>query len=258
MSVASDAREQLVAAKINELNKKNLVAERPRADVSYADVRVTYTSKTGSRKEAWVEVKMNHTDNLGNVRVSWDGTKWVTSEKGGITPLKKFMTDLLNTGQGKSAADRFLNDLAKFIGKNGKNDIVVPTTLGGLLLPNAVSHAQMQSFLKTKGTQYFIDVSGVNLGKLVTAHYNEGKSRPVSYMQAADDFYLLGDLDELNLKRIHPGIPKLKGVGSFKMRVGMRTKYYELQPEIKITNMGSSQYSLTGGSGKKNPFEGLN
>lgn len=257
MSAASDAREKLVAAKINDLNMRNLVAERPRADVSYADVKVTYTPKSGPPKEAWIEVKMNHTDNLGNVRVSWNGNKWVTSEKGGITPLKKFMTDLLNTGEGKDAADKFLNDLAKFIGKNNKNDIVVPTTLGGLLLPNAISHVQMQNFLKTKGTQYFINVSGVNLGKLVTDHYNEGKAKPVSYMQAADDFYLLGDLDELNLKRIHPTLPKLKGIGNFKMRVGMRSRYYELQPEIKITDMGDSRFSLTGGIGKKNPFVGL-
>jgi len=257
MSAASDARENLVAAKINDLNMRNLEAVRPRADVSYADVKVTYTPKNGPVKEAWVEVKMNHTDNLGNVRISWNGNKWVTSEKGGITPLKKFMMDLLNSGEGKESADKFLNDLAKYIGKNNKNDIVVPTTMGGLALPNAVTQMQMQNFLKTKGTQYFINVSRVNLGKLVTAHYNEGKTAPVSYMQAADDFYLLGDLDELNLKRIHPTIPKLKGEGNFKMRVGMRTKYYELQPEIKITDMGSSRFSLTGGNGRKNPFEGL-
>ena len=257
MSGASDARENLVAAKINDLNNQNLVAVRPRADVSYADVKVTYTPKTGRAKEAWVEVKMNHTDNLGNVRISWNGNKWGTSERGGITPLKKFMMDLLNSGKGKESADKFLNDLAKFVGKNNKNDIVVPTTLGGLALPNAVTHMQMQNFLKTKGTQYFINVADINLGKLVTAHYNSGKSAPVSYMQAADDFYLLGDLDELNLKRIHPTIPKLEGEGNFKMRVGMRTKYYELQPEIKITDMGSSRFSLTGGNGRKNPFEGL-
>jgi hypothetical protein len=257
MSAASDAREKLVAAKINDLNMRNLTADRPRADVSYADVKVIYKPKTGPDKEVWIEVKMNHTDNLGNIRVSWNGKKWVTSEKGGITPLKKFMTDLLNTGEGKESADRFLNDLAKYIGKNNKNDIIVPTTLGGLDLPNAITHIQMQNFLKTKGTQYFINISDVDLGKLVTDHYNEGKSKPVSYMQAADDFYLLGDLDELNLKGIHPSIPKLKGKGNFKMRVGMRTKYYELQPEIKITDMGKSNFSLTGGVGRKNPFEGL-
>ena len=259
MSAASDAREKLIADNITALRIPGLQATRPAADVRYADVRINFKGRSGS-KESWLEVKMNHTDNLGNVRVFWDGQKWGTSVRDGITPLKKFMIDLLNTGQGKPQADKFLNDLAAFVSpkskKLNKNQIKVPTTKGGLAEAGAISRAEMSKFIQLRSGQYFINVPNVNLGELVIKHYNEGKAAPVSYLQAADDFYLMGNLDELGLKRINSDIPVVKGKGNFKMRIGMRTEYYELQPEIKILDMGSSAYSLLSSS-KKNPFEGL-
>lgn len=258
MSAASDAREKLIADNITALRIPGLVASRPPADVRYADVKINFTGRSGT-KESWLEVKMNHTDNLGNVRVFWDGKKWGTSTRDGITPLKQFMIDLLNKGQGKQQADRFLADLAAFVSpktkKLTKNDIKVPTTIGGLAEEGAISREEMARFIQRRGGQYFINVPNVNLGELVIKHYNEGKAAPVSYLQAADDFYLMGNLDELGLKRIH-SIPIVKGTGNFKMRIGMRTKYYELQPEIKILDMGDSPYSLFS-KNKKNPFEGL-
>jgi hypothetical protein len=45
--------------------------------------------------------------------------------------------------------------------------------------------------------------------------------------------------------------------GDFKMRIGVRSSgsaFYEIQPEIKITNMPKSLYSLKPGTTKKNPF----
>lgn len=259
MSAASDAREKLIADNITALRIPGLVASRPPADVRYADVKINFTNRSGS-KEAWLEVKMNHTDNLGNVRVFWDGKKWGTSTRDGITPLKQFMVDLLNKGQGKQQADRFLADLAAFVSpktkKLTKTDIKVPTTKGGLAEAGAISREEMAKFVQRRGGQYFINVPNVNLGELVIKHYNEGKAAPVSYLQAADDFYLMGNLDELGIKRIHSGIPVVKGIGNFKMRIGMRTEYYELQPEIKILDMGNSAYSLFS-KNKKNPFEGL-
>lgn len=258
MSVASDNREKLIAENINKLNIPGLTAVRPVADVRLADVQTKFKFK-----EAWIEVKMNHTDNLGNVRIAWDGKKWVTSERDGITPLKKFMVNLLNSGAGKAQADIFLNELARFVGKKTKADITVPTTKGGLSHPNAISRDNMQKFLRAKGNQYFINVPRVDLGKLVTDHYNAGKMKPVSYLQAADDFYMFGDLDALGLRRFHPDIPKVVGTGSFRLRVGVRTEFYELQPEIKILDMKSSPYSIlninydSASNRKKNPFEGL-
>jgi hypothetical protein len=237
MSAASDAREKLIADNISALRIPGLVASRPPADVRYADVKINFSGRTGA-KESWLEVKMNHTDNLGNVRVFWDGKKWGTSVRDGMTPLKQFMVDLPKSK------------------KLNKNDIKVPTTKGGLDEPGAISREEMTRFIQRRGGQYFINVPNVDLGELVIKHYNEGKAAPVSYLQAADDFYLMGNLDQLGLKRIHSNIPIVKGMGNFKMRIGMRTEYYELQPEIKILNMGHSLYSLLS-STKKNPFEGL-
>jgi len=252
MSIASDAREKLIANNINALLIPGLVAVRPVASVKYADVKIDFNNKT-----AWLEVKMNHTDNLGNVRVAWNGKEWVTSIKDGLTPLKKFMVDLLNTGLGRQQADSFLKDLAAHVSPKTKvftkNDIKVPTTKTGLLEPGAISREDMKRFIQKRGTQYFINVSNIDLGKLVTDHYNQGKAAPVSYLQAADDFYLMGELDELNLKQMHSDIPIVKGRGNFKMRIGVRTEYYELQPEIKINDMGDSRYSLYS-LNKKNPF----
>lgn len=256
MSKASDDHEFAVRDKINQMKISGLKAERPKADVKYSDIKVTLTKKGKSQKTAWVEVKMNHSDNLGNIRVAWDGNRWSASEKGGITPLKAFMAQLLNSGRGKTQADKFLNDLAKFVGAKNKNQIKVPTTEGGLKDPKAVTHKQMAAFLKTRSSQYFVDVDNVDLGKLVTKHYNEGKAEPVAYMQAGNDFFLVGSLDDLSIKNKHSDIPFIKGKGMFRMRIGFRTKYYEVQPEIKIKTMGDSKYSLID-SKKKNPFEGL-
>ena len=101
-------------------------------------------------------------------------------------------------------------------------------------------------------------VSGVDLGKLVTAHYLEAKAEPAEYMQAGDDFYMIGTTNPLKLAR---DIPVLGAGGSckgdFKMRIGVRSSssaFYEIQPEIKITNMPKSPYSLKPGTTKKNPF----
>ncbi|NDG33540.1 hypothetical protein EB118_26230, partial [bacterium] len=255
MSAASDAREKLIADNISALRIPGLVAIRPPADVRYADVKLNFTNRTVV-KETWLEVKMNHTDNLGNVRVFWDGKKWGTSTRDGMTPLKQFMVDLLNKGKGKQQADKFLNDLAAFVSpktkKLNKNNIKVPTVKGGLAEAGAISREEMAKFIQRRGGQYFINVPNVDLGELVIKHYNSGKAAPVSYLQAADDFYLLGDLDQLNLKKIHTDIPVVTGTGNFKMRIGMRTEYYELQPEIKILKMGHSAYSLLSAS-KKNP-----
>jgi len=52
-------------------------------------------------------------------------------------------------------------------------------------------------------------------------------------------------------------VPLLSGTGPFKMRIGMRSKYYEVQPEVKITKMPSSKYSLMPGTSKLNPFENI-
>jgi len=38
------------------------------------------------------------------------------------------------------------------------------------------------------------------------------------------------------------------------MRVSVRSKQYEIQPELKVKSMPNSPYSLKPGTTKKNPF----
>ena len=38
------------------------------------------------------------------------------------------------------------------------------------------------------------------------------------------------------------------------MRVSLRSEYYEIQPEVKITDMKESKYSAYSASQKLNPF----
>ena len=51
------------------------------------------------------------------------------------------------------------------------------------------------------------------------------------------------------------GVNKL-AYGTFKMRIGVRSQYYEVQPEIKIVDMGTSRYSVMPATKKQNPFAG--
>ena len=80
MSAKSDLHEHAVAKNIDG-TIKGLSAERPKVATSFPDVRVDYKTFTGS-KAVWVEVKMNHTDNLMNPRFSYINGKWqVRSEE---------------------------------------------------------------------------------------------------------------------------------------------------------------------------------
>lgn len=245
-SRAADQYEKDVA---NYLKDMGLNATRPVVDSTYSDILI----KDFNGHDIWIEVKMNHTDQLGNTRAWFNGKNWdaakdkVGPSKGKLGPLKKYIVKKLDT-----EAKPFLDDLRKFV---GRDDIIVPTTLGLLRHPKAVTQDEMKAFLKKRSAQYIINLPKQNLGKLVTDHYNNGKSAPTYYIQAGDDFYRIGKKDPLKLGN---RIPLFSGEGSFKMRIGMRTRYYEVQPEVKIIGgMPNSPYSIKPGTKKLNPFESI-
>jgi hypothetical protein len=246
MSAKSDQYEIDVAESIDKSPK--VKAERPKVSVKYADVKImSWKGKTiPANKPVWVEVKMNHTDNLGNTRVAWDGKKWTASmQPGKREPIKEFAIKYLTQSP---EIKKFLKEIAEFSGiKNPK----LPTTLGGLRDPDAVPLDVMRAYFKSKPNQYILNLKNQDLGELVTNHYLFGKAEPAYYLQAADDFYMIGKENPL---RLPASIPKLKGTGDFKMRIGLRSQYYEIQPEIKITDMGRSTFSVKPGTSKKNPF----
>ena len=246
MSAASDKYEKDVA---DYLKMSGVDAERPSVSVKYPDIRV---NEYKSVRNTWIEVKMNHTDNLGNTRVTYMEGKWIAAAP--LDPVKKFAIDYLSKNQ---ATISFLKDIAKFAGMNWEK-MILPSTKGPLKEPNAVSYETVAKYFKSK-SQYILNVPNVDLGKLVTDHYLQAKAEPASYMQAGDDFYMIGTSNPLKLPR---DVPVLgaggRCKGNFKMRVGVRSTssgFYEIQPEIKITNMENSKYSIKPGTNKLNPFK---
>lgn len=248
MSAASDKYEKDVADYINNLG--NVKASRPTVSVKFPDVLIEYKGT-----KTWLEVKMNHTDNLGNTRVSYVEGKWTAATP--LDPVKSFAIEYLSKSR---ETQQFLKDIAKFAARDWQN-MVLPSTKGLLKDPKAVSYDAVREYFKTRN-QYILDVPGVDLGKLVTDHYLIAKAQPAHYLQAGDDFYKIGTKDPLNVPRDVPvlGAGRNKAEGNFKMRIGVRSTssaFYEIQPEIKILNMGESPYSLKPGTKKKNPFKDL-
>jgi hypothetical protein len=248
MSATSDAYEIAVADYLDTFI--GVEAIRPVASPKFPDVFVR-RNVNNKMIPAWIEVKMNHTDNLGNTRVSYINGKWTAAAP--LDPIKKFAIEYLT----KSAETQaFLKDIAKFAGIKDWRDMTIPSTKGALANSNAVPRAVMVEYFKSRN-QYILSVPNVNLGELVTRHYLEAKAKPAHYMQAGDDFYMIGKENPLKLPDDIPvlGVNKL-AYGTFKMRIGVRSQYYEVQPEIKIVDMGTSRYSVMPATKKQNPFAG--
>jgi len=238
MSAASDKYEKDVANNVNQI--PGVKAERPAGDTAYADVKITYKNKTH-----WMEVKMNHKDNLSNPRVYYEGGVWKTTYK---TPSAKAAVDILNKDP-KTA--QFLKDIAEFSGIPLKS-LRIPTTKGGLKQPGAVPLSVMKMYFdQPRINRYIANSSNMDLGKVVTEHYTKGKAAPAYYMQAGDDFYRISSEDPFGFGA---RIPLLSGRGDFKVRVATRSEFYEVQAEIKIDQMPASKYSLKPGTKKSNPF----
>jgi hypothetical protein len=241
MSAASDAFEKKVADGINKL--KGYKAERPTVGTEFSDVKIT--KNPVDTKHYWLEVKMNHTDNLSNPRVFYHSGKWQTTYK---TPAAAATVNVLN----KSAQARaFILSIAKFA-NIPVNKVKIPTTKSGLKEDGAVPLDVMKAYFNKPGVnRYIANQENYDLGKLVTEHYTIGKAEPAYYMQAADDFYLISTKNPLKLDK---GIPVLKGKGDFKVRVSTRSEFYEVQAEIKISSMPDSRYSVLLGTNKINPL----
>lgn len=238
MSAASDKYEKDVADNVDKI--PGVTAIRPPGDTAYADVKITYKKTT-----SWMEVKMNHTDNLSNPRVYYENGMWKTTYK---TPSAKAAVDILNKDP-KTA--KFIKDIAKFSGIPLKM-LKIPTTKGGLKEEGAVPLKIMKAYFDQPSVnRYIANSENMNLGKIVTEHYTKGKAEPAYYMQAGDDFYRISNKDPFGLGI---SIPLLSGSGDFKVRVATRSEFYEVQAEIKIAKMPDSKYSLKPGTNKKNPF----
>lgn len=243
-SAKSDKFEQDVA---DELKRMGFDASRPKVDSTFADVRVMHNGQP-----VWIEVKMNHTDNLGNTRASYINKKWVAAPEkqgplaGKMGPLKVYIAKMLD-----KHAKQFVRDILKATGKKHINTNKGPQRKD----KDTVSYEEMKDYMATQKDQYIITVPNQDLGQVVRDHYSEGgKTEKAYYLQAADDFYRLSSENPLN---VPSDVPMFKGKGDFRMRVGLRVgaAMYEIQPEVKVKNMASSPYSIKPGTSKKNPFD---
>lgn len=244
MSTTSDLFEQKVA---NDLVKIGVPAYRPAANTALADVAIKSAATPHGR--VFMEVKMSHTDNLSNPRVFFNGTKWDTTYK---TPVAKYAVDLLNNSQ---QWKKFHDELKKFM---NVKEIKLPTTRSGLKEPGAVPLHILKDFVENQRKNRYIHIQdNVDIGDLVTRHYLEGKAEPAFYLQAGDDFYLIGNKDPLNINKSRKQkVPVLKGMGDFKIRIATRSEFYEIQAEVKIKKMEPhvSPFSVLSESRKMNPF----
>jgi hypothetical protein len=250
MSVKSDRHERLVAEEIDKIN--GIVATRPPASVHYSDVKVKRGNST-----AWVEVKMNVTDNLINTRFSYD-KNWSSTNTGeGAT----FLVSKLNKSQ---ISKKFIKNLSEYI-QIPESDIIIPTTKVSMNNKNAPSKEAFKKFFKEMGeysfagkkTQYIYKEFNLDVANVAIKHYGSGKEESADYIQIGDNFYRLSkSKNPLNLNN---KVPLISGTGSLNVRVGFRSWGYEIQPEVKFDKSGlvESKYSLYPGTKKLNPFFAL-
>lgn len=239
MSTASDLYEKLIASSIDSIPG---LSAKQGTNVKYSDVLISK-----GNKKTWLEVKMNHTDNLSNPRVFYMNSKWQTTY---TTPAAKETVSLLNKS---SQARAFIKAIAKHSSITEKS-IIIGTNKSHLKLPGCVPLATMKDyFAQPNVNRYILINEDYDISTLVTKHYLQGKAEPAHYLQAKDDFYRIGNGDPFGLGS---HIPILKGRGAFKVRVSTRSEFYEVQAEIKIAKMipNSSPYSVHPTTQKKNPF----
>ena len=142
MSSASDKYEKDVATNVNKI--PGVKAVRPPGDTAYADVKITY-----NKVSHWMEVKMNHTDNLSNPRVYYENGKWKTTYK---TPSAKAAVDILNSDPKTKI---FLKSISAFSGIPFKS-LKIPTTKGGLKEEGAVPLEVMKRFFDQPNVNRYI------------------------------------------------------------------------------------------------------
>jgi hypothetical protein len=240
-SAASDRYEKEVADSINKMGI-GFTAERPKVSTKYSDVLLS----SGGGEQSWMEVKMNHTDNLANPRIYFNGSKWATTYS---MKSAHRAVELMNQSD---SAKQFMKNIAEF---SGIKNPTIPTTKKGLKDKNAVPLSVMKEFFAQPGiNRYLHSEADVDLGEVITDHYLNNKAEPAYYMQAGDDFYLVSKTNPLKLKAAG-SIPILSGRGPFRVRISTRSAFYEVQAELKITKMPDSKYSLMPGSRKKNPLK---
>lgn len=236
MSAKTDQLEIDVARWINRTSEE-IHASRPNTSVSFSDV---WLSRPGS-EPCWLEVKTSHKDNLSNPRVYFDG-EWKTTY---ASPSAIATVEILNTNRDTRS---FIKKLSEF-SEIPVPEMVLPTSKSFKDLSCAVQIDVLKEFFEVAApNRYIANVVSYDVGALVTLDMLE---RNVHYLQAEDDFYLVGNENPMKLP---DDIPTFAGDGDFKVRVSTRTSFCEVQSELKLYKLPKSQYSCLPNTDKLNPF----
>lgn len=274
-SKKSDELEMATADHIHTMGEKGGLAEgriravRPRVNTTYSDVYIQYIPKGQSNwNESWLEIKMNHTDNLTNVRMLYKNGLWQCKTK--ALPTNLACSWMNEPG---SKASKFIDELVQFMNSNHpragggdwtpNNIEIYSTKTDRENSKNAVTYEQLFDFVKkVRKSGYIFDATGINVAEIACKYYtseNEGEGKAVAayYLQTGDDLFRLSSKNPLGWEYFNE-LPEFKDFyGDFKVRVGTRSDNHEIMPELKVyrKSVSASKFSLKPGSKKRLPFK---
>jgi hypothetical protein len=195
-----------------------------------------------------VEVKTNITDNLVNPRMGYQngvGGGWHFVVKNNDKNVGSFATSLM---ENDDRCNKFLDKLQKF---TKRSQIKLSSRKSDQNSCSFVGIEEMRKFYSDGNmTDQYIYKSKVNASEVLQDWCVEGKR--CDYIQIADNFFRLTKSDPLDLV----DVPVLDCTGTFHVRVSLRTKFYEIQPEVKLHKKEfiESPYSLQPNTDKTNPL----
>lgn len=267
-SIKSDAYELAMAEHINSLGKPGglcegrIKAKRPQASTQYSDVKVWYIPKKSTSKAfpsdgAWIEVKMNHSDNLVNTRVWFEKNKWHSINQ---SENSRYIADWISkndyTKTWIAELRSFLKNQLNWTEQNIKN-LIIPKDKAHFGKPNCITPEEMAKFMSTRQDTYFMRNYNVHIFPILEGHLlNGGKAEPASMIQTADDLYRLGRTNFSGFEHFMD-LPIPDAIGNVHARLTLRSNgVIEMKPEVKMTKINNaSKYSLKPGSTKMLPFE---
>lgn len=254
MSAASDDYERKIADVINN-SSSEITASRPKVSTSYPDVLVEYKNHKGLTGGIWVEVKMNHTDNLMNTRFQYKNGVWEVIPSY-VSPASNKLVEYLNAS---NEAKIWIKGLKKYlIDKNWPGDVnkmsLYSSTTARAGDKNSVSLQLMKGYLSTLTNKNICKVDNVDIGKIAMLHYTTGKAVKTSYISSGDDLYCFDNNNPFGFKNI-PSFEKSVQSNSVVFRIGDRSSNFEIQSEVKAKTIAKSPYSIKPGSSKPNPFK---
>ena len=151
MPSKADLYEIDVASAIDDALPEGYSAERPKVSSKFSDILIE------GPKTSWVEVKMNHTDNLHNIRYFYDDGMWQVKRE-----AKSPATDALLKQINKSPnINDWVSKMAAYMAENHGFDpdkLSIYSTKSERSQPHSVSVEQMKEYLATQPTNNILSL----------------------------------------------------------------------------------------------------